>query len=335
MLLSRTCKAIHAWVTPVLYSTVVLTTKAEFFAFERALYSAEVSFDTQRGSPSGLEFPLGTYVQNLWLGQTRSKHGQHRVTATTGDVVMLGGDSGQGRDIWDLTMSIISMCPSIRNLALVNFPPAVLQLLLLRLPTSLESLSIRLGGRHAQLDVPDLSRLTSLRSLTFLHTHIGVNSLVHMLQLPGLRTFTRLCDGCSESYSYAWPQRHARTYLEDSMSQLMYLSRASEAFERLTIVSLVDCDLPLEQRLAQLEALMVQYGVSGLPSSERVAVRAKDARDEFGDVDGLKTLYDDWVAGLDLCSVGCVQYMQEHVSRQCLIVQHWVLISCRDSHIGT
>lgn len=180
---------------------------------------------------------------------------------------------------------------------------------------SIRSLYIRLGGHNTQLDVPDLSGLTSLRSLTFLHTHIGVRSLVHMLQLPGLRTLTWLCDRCRERLPYAWSPRHALTYLWDSISQLTYLSCASEALERLAIVSFLDCSLPPAQRLARLEALMVHYSEPELLRSQRVVVRAKDARDEFGDVDGLKTMYDDWVSGLDPCSVGCVQYTKEHVSR--------------------
>ena len=317
VILARTCKAIYAWVTPVLYSTVVLTTKGEFSAFEYALHSSAASFRKKHGSLSRFKAPLGTYVRNLWLGQTRSKDGQHRAAARVGNVVMLagGGNAMRGGDIWDHTLNIVTMCTSIRALALANFPPSILQFLLLRVPTSLESLTIRLGGRDAQLDIPNLSRLTSLRRLTFLDTHIGVNSLVHMLQLPSLRTLTRLCDRCSESLPYAWPPRHALTYLQDSMSQLTYLSRASEAFERLAVVSLLHCDLPLEERLARLEAHMAQYCGPGSPSTDgRVVVSAKDARDEFGDVDGVKTLYDDWIAGLDPCNIGCAQYTQQHVS---------------------
>ncbi|KZT71908.1 hypothetical protein DAEQUDRAFT_763398 [Daedalea quercina L-15889] len=98
------------------------------------------------------------------------------------------------------------------------------------------------------------------------------------------------------------------------MSQLRLVGEASGTFERMKVASLLDIDSPLEVRLSKLEQYTSEYYAPRASRDPRVVVSAKDERDESGDVDNIKTLYDDWVAGLDPSSLGCVQRTSEHPS---------------------
>ena len=335
MLLCQTCKDMYTWVTPVLYSSVVLAAKADQAAFEYALRCSSASFEIHQGCSRGLGSPLGGYVRNLWLGETRSSGSQHTGAATQAPDRRDVAGQGLGRDTWAHATSILRMCPSLHALALVNFLRRDFRHLSPELPRSLASLSLRLDGRNAYRTLPDLTHLPSLRHLTILHTHIPADTLVRILQLPRLRVFTRLCDRRSDSTLYAWPLSRALTCLQDAMEQLTHLTRPSGALERIEIASL-HCDLPLEKRPERLDALLAQHGSYGaLRTDGRVAVSARDARDEFDEVDTVKTLYDDWVAGLDPRTVGCAPYTQNHVSRLYYISSRCRGVTNCGSSLGT
>ncbi|KAH9933735.1 uncharacterized protein B0H18DRAFT_600324 [Fomitopsis serialis] len=314
--LSQTCKTVYAWIIPILYSTVVLTTPTQAASFQRAVLTSFNSDSEGHTTATRLtERPLHTYVHHLWVGRNRRSRANR-----TGTRPQLGGTGrervGQtiiGRSrLWNATLGIVELCPSLRTLAMIGYPATIIGVIVPHLPVTLESLSIRVRN-HATLDLPDISHLTALRDIVFVHTELTDKTVCLLLRSPSVQSITHLYN-CSRpmppDLGFPPDSKWDNDNLGMGVCQLRLVGKhASRGFKRMRIVSLFGRDTSAETELSGLQ----DYMASDVYDA-RIVVSAKEGCDGSGGMDHIKRWYDDWVAGLGHASRSCVPLTQEHPS---------------------
>ncbi|KZT71907.1 hypothetical protein DAEQUDRAFT_723522 [Daedalea quercina L-15889] len=168
--LAVTCKTVYAWVIPVLYSTVVLTTESQIITFEDTL-RASSKIVHHSGHPT--EHPLDSYIRCLWVGPNRCRLGRtwrnlKDMESSDSDGATGGASGAQapGPDVWAYFEDTLTSCATLRALSIVDYPDVILPSIIRHCPTSLESISIY-PSYTLHLDLPDISHLTSLHDITF------------------------------------------------------------------------------------------------------------------------------------------------------------------------
>ena len=153
--LCRVCRAAQAWVLPLLYTTVVLSTSTDIQQFAEALTVREVPAKDVAVTPSPALF-----VRNLWMGPASSNasYGKEK-TALSRTSQWPQGD----------LCRILQRCKSLRTLALIDLPQGAWSPLCV--PKSVEALW--LGPSHAKVEwsyllcAPRLAHFVSVDTFLF------------------------------------------------------------------------------------------------------------------------------------------------------------------------
>ena len=179
--LAATCKVAYSWIVPAMYCTVVLDSPERIGAFQATLQRSKEYAESQRGARL-LAQPLGAYVRHLWLGPTRVEQ-VCTVEAT-------------GLDVNPPFMHMIPpLCPSLLSVVVQQCASDFnLELLVDRLPQTLESLCIfpcasstpRAAFMNAYFDIPNISRLTSLRDVTIVSRMLSSALVQRLRKMPSL-----------------------------------------------------------------------------------------------------------------------------------------------------
>ncbi|KAH9933729.1 uncharacterized protein B0H18DRAFT_981776 [Fomitopsis serialis] len=288
--LSQTCKTVHTWIIPILYSTVVLTKSTQAALFKRTLLTSFNSeSDGQLTAAGPNELLLHTYVRHLWVGRKRhpSQLGETK-RERIGQTVI-----GRSR-LWDATLEIVKLCPSLRTLAMIGYPAMIIKWIVPHLPVTLQSLSICVRD-NVILDLPDISHLTALRDITSVHTELSGKTVCLLLRSPSVQSITRLYN-CSRPIppGSGFPPESRWKILGMGVYQLSFVDmHTSRGFKRMRIVSLFGRDASAETELSGLQQFTEPY-----THDPRIVVSAEEGYDESGVVDHIKTC--------------CVPRTQEH-----------------------
>lgn len=148
--LCRVCRTAQAWVLPLLYETVVLSTAADIRRFAGSLTEREVSGHVTAPSSPAL------YVRNLWIGPTSSGRDSQPLLSETSDWPQAD------------TYKILQQCKFLRTFALINIPPAFWTPSCV--PKSVEALW--LGPSHARIDWKYLLCAPRLRQFVSIDTFL-------------------------------------------------------------------------------------------------------------------------------------------------------------------
>ena len=230
-------------------------------------------------------------------------------------------DDAQGiGEAWPSAVEVLAQCASLHTLALIDCPLPVAQVLFRRLPDGLDSLSALLlhdepGNYYFEL--PDISRLASLRNITFLRTSLTED------------TMRRLSQTASITYMGVYPNRGGRyspytwLLLHSGIVHLRLFGRVDPEPQPANLVFLDCVDVMINSDMA-----LGQYieGKLPIPLAELqhrgLSISIMDTRDDSGQIDALGTLYDNWIAALGPAA-GCVQLRDAHVRPSRLSVMHW------------
>ncbi|KZT71871.1 hypothetical protein DAEQUDRAFT_763367 [Daedalea quercina L-15889] len=191
----RVSKDVYLWILPVLFRTVVLTTRHQINAFSRVLKS---SVQTTVGQ-AGTQVSLGSYVRHLWLGPN--------------DRSPTNILQSPRINIWPefAICAILPLCTSLKSLAISNFPEELWKNITLLVPPSVES--IQLGSVRAYMlwDWTQMPCFSTLRCVTSLELD-GVWSprmYKAVATMPSMRTLRRFFPPTPRDTHYNALQRAA------------------------------------------------------------------------------------------------------------------------------
>lgn len=146
-------KAVHSWVTPVLFHTVALTNRRQIKAFQLALLASTrlTSENIDATVP-----PCSSFVRHLWFGPKDGSPTNILQSAHLGS--------------WPVESIgvILSRCTALRSLAISNFPEKIWSFVGAQIPQSVEALhlgSVRAYMRWNWAELPCFSHLRIVTSM--------------------------------------------------------------------------------------------------------------------------------------------------------------------------
>ena len=293
--LAATCKVAYSWIVPAMYCTVVLDSPERIGAFQATLQRSKEYAESQRGARL-LAQPLGAYVRHLWLGPTRVEQ-VCTVEAT-------------GLDVNPPRMHIIlPLCPSLLSVVVQQCASSFnLELLIDRLPQPLESLCIfpcasstpRTEFMNAYFDIPNISRLTSLRDVTIVSRMLSPGLMQRLGKMPSLRggitqifKFPKAIDAASlmsvEGRMFGYAIQQMRSALRNHLPGVLCLPRRD-------VVFVVDRPQSDANELSRKLLRTVSTGIdtsSGWEWPPYITIRCTSERGIEGKELGI--LYNNWV----------------------------------------
>lgn len=254
------CRAARTWVLPNLYTRVTLTSSSEIVRFAYAIM--------EDPSISFALLPTPTScIRALWLGHTSS--------TTPND---LKYDSSA----WPITLihQILARCTALRALAIAQLGQRRWYRLSGVVPASVTALF--LGPVHGALDVRHLPCALSLclREFTSLDTFMVDTEICALVRAPGVRVVRRV-------YT-------SEAHVGLAFEQLACVDARAAALEKMEIVcygeTREDATLALEEMAGTHE-----YDRDRVVLVPRAQILGND-----GLVDGVRTLYREWLAYKDI-----------------------------------
>ncbi|KAI0918730.1 hypothetical protein AcV5_002641 [Taiwanofungus camphoratus] len=241
---------------PLLYTTITLTSSTQIVNLASSLMSYENHESELPGSP------LASYVRHIWFGPT-SDADQH--------------DLLYASSAWPMTLlhQILSLCRSLRALAMVNLSQNLLYRLIGIIPDTVEC--VYLGPVHGFLD-PIRTRV-NMRSISSLDTYLSDWKVQQVVTSPAIRCFRRL---------FSRPEKVSLAF-----DQLPCVKNAT-SLEQMQIVC---CDETVEDAAQVLGCLAEEY--KEFCEDQRVLLVPR-SNHWNGRVDGIHVLYDDWKTHLGL-----------------------------------
>ncbi|KAI0651118.1 hypothetical protein C8Q79DRAFT_931542 [Trametes meyenii] len=248
--LCRLCSAVRSWLLPILYSRVVLSSAGEVQRFAYAQMEDPDDAVVVEPAPA-------TVVQTLWVGPTSSVE---------------QNDLSYGSSSWPITLihQVLTRCPSIHSLALVNLYQGVWHRLSGVIPPGVQSLCV--GPVHGKMDWRYLPCALALREFITMDTYMMDEEIQQIVLSPAIRRIRRV---------YSHGERVGLAF-----DQLECVQKAT-ALEKLEIVCCAETE---EQAAAVLEEMAEAY----VFEPERVALIPKSHM-RGGRYNPIGVLFEDWL----------------------------------------
>lgn len=195
-------------------------------------------------------------------------------------------------EAWAPAMGVLALCTSLHTGAFIDFPVFMAQMLLLRLPDTLESLSVLLHHDHeyptaCRVELPGVSRCTSLRNITLVQTIPTEDTLRRLLQTTSITCMNDfLCRG-SRSPRPVWLQ-----FIDALVDWQLFQEVGPEPFIKHTRFVFLDWVDPSSRisRIRIIEYLPPDFLAQSKQRS--ITFSVMDPRDDSGGIDAVRTLYD-------------------------------------------
>lgn len=171
------CRLSHAWMTPILYNSVVLSSTGWITRFFITLKSAESR--------------VAHLVHAIWIGPSTMDES-------------LSGTLTYGYGHANMIEGILKSCTSLRTFVLINFNHDQWPKIESAIPNTLENLVV--GPIHGSLDMRTLARAPGLRTLTSLNTYLRDDEVRDVVLCPNLRHFRRVVSSHSWPFGFAMDQ---------------------------------------------------------------------------------------------------------------------------------
>ncbi|KZT23687.1 hypothetical protein NEOLEDRAFT_528172 [Neolentinus lepideus HHB14362 ss-1] len=209
--LALVSKAVHSWIIPLLYTTVLLRTTRQIERFFETLRD-EDAISTRLGEQSRL---LGNSVRRLWIGPTVDNGiVNHHASFTYWSSSMTH---------WPITMvhQILMHCTSLQSLAVIELDQNKWRMLESAVPASLKSLW--LGPVHGPLIIKNFLRGPHVSRYTSIDTYMRDDEVVDIVLSPHTRVFRRIfSEGHGEFALHQLPCVKAATGLREMILEFCY-----------------------------------------------------------------------------------------------------------------
>ncbi|PCH35357.1 hypothetical protein WOLCODRAFT_125770 [Wolfiporia cocos MD-104 SS10] len=201
--------------------------------------------------------PPGMHVRHLWLGPISSA-AEH--------------DLSYASTAWPITLvhRILSNCPNLRALAMVNLAQQLMYRLDGVIPATVEN--IYLGPVHGHMDLPRMRCYRNLRSITSFDTYLSDWEVQEMVTSPYIHRLRRF---------FSKP-----TNLEYALDQLPCVKKATSLQE----LQIICCDDSLDDTLHGLYSRANGFQVHADNRTQLVAI----PRCLNGCLDSIHILHQDW-----------------------------------------
>jgi hypothetical protein len=254
--LSLVCSTSRAWIIPILYETVTLTTAEKIATFYAALYRA--AFDRRAGN-----YALAPHVRHLWIG--------------TADL-RAPGDLTYGSASWPQTLihQILRFCTGLCSLAILHLDQTAWHRLEGAIPPSLVSLTI--GPVHGALVLDNLTRHPRVRRVTSVDTTMHDAEVRDIVVHPDVRCFTRF---------------YATGYWIYALEQLPCVSESATLEQMRIVICDLQRGAADSKADARFEAFLddTRHRYSEFLQDQRIAVLGRHVQD----ANWIQALHEDWL----------------------------------------